>query len=157
MVWFGLCRSSKAYTMEVDRREKSVEQSTNAILNSSARSENTFFLNCPVCAVVYHCPLYPEVLCFDPVLLFYFLWYTTVHYTLKYYVLTWYYCSITSGIPLSSILWNMMFWPGIAFLLPLVYHCPLYWSMMFWPGIAVLFPLVYHCPLYPEEPLRPTK
>ena len=34
--------------MEVDRREKSVEQSTNAILNPSARSENTFFVNCPV-------------------------------------------------------------------------------------------------------------
>ena len=48
MVWFGLCRSSKVYTMEVDRREKSVEQSTNAILNPSARSENTFFVNCPV-------------------------------------------------------------------------------------------------------------
>ena len=34
--------------MEVDRREKSVEQSTNAISNPSARSENTFFVNCPV-------------------------------------------------------------------------------------------------------------
>ena len=29
----------------LDRREKSVEQSTNAILNPSARSENTFFVN----------------------------------------------------------------------------------------------------------------
>ena len=48
MVWFGLCWSSKVYTMEVDRREKSVEQSTNTILNPSARSENTFFMNCPV-------------------------------------------------------------------------------------------------------------
>jgi len=37
--------------MEVDRREKSVEQSTNAILNPSARSENTFFVNCPVSEV----------------------------------------------------------------------------------------------------------
>ena len=37
--------------MEIDRREKSVEQSTNAILNPSARSENTFFVNCPVLAV----------------------------------------------------------------------------------------------------------
>ena len=44
MVWFG----SKVYTMEVDRREKSVEQSTNAVLNPSARSENTFFVNCSV-------------------------------------------------------------------------------------------------------------
>ena len=34
--------------MEVDRREKLVEQSTNAILNPSARSENTLFVNCPV-------------------------------------------------------------------------------------------------------------
>ena len=51
MVWFGLCCSSKVYIMEVDRREKSVEQSTNAILNPSARSENTFFMNCPV---LYH-------------------------------------------------------------------------------------------------------
>ena len=34
--------------MEVDRIEKSAEQSTNAILNPSARSENTFFVNCPV-------------------------------------------------------------------------------------------------------------
>ena len=34
--------------MQIDRREKSVEQSTNAILNPSARSENTFFVNCPV-------------------------------------------------------------------------------------------------------------
>ena len=40
MVWFGLCWSSKVYTMKVDRREKLVEQSTNAILNPSARSEN---------------------------------------------------------------------------------------------------------------------
>ena len=32
----------------VDRREKSVEQSTNAISNPSARSENTFFVNYPV-------------------------------------------------------------------------------------------------------------
>ena len=38
--------------MEVDRREKSVEQSTNAILNPSARSENTFFVNCPVSEIV---------------------------------------------------------------------------------------------------------
>ena len=43
--WFG----SKVYTMKVDSREKSVEQSTKAILNPSARSENTFFVNCPVC------------------------------------------------------------------------------------------------------------
>ena len=48
MVWFGLYLSSKVYTMEEDRREKSVEQSTNAISNPSARSENTFFVNCPV-------------------------------------------------------------------------------------------------------------
>ena len=48
MVWFGLCLSSKVYTMEVDRREKLVEQSTNAISNPSARSENTFSVNCPV-------------------------------------------------------------------------------------------------------------
>ena len=46
MVWFGL--SSKVYTMKVDRREKSLEQSTNTILNPSARSEDTFFVNCPV-------------------------------------------------------------------------------------------------------------
>ena len=52
MVWFGLCWRSKVYTMEVDRREKSVEQSTNPILNPSARLENTFFVNCPV---VGHC------------------------------------------------------------------------------------------------------
>ena len=38
--------------MEVDRREKSAEQSTNAILNPSARSENTFFVNCPVDVVI---------------------------------------------------------------------------------------------------------
>ena len=34
--------------MEVDRREKSAEQSTNAILNPAARSENTFIVNFPV-------------------------------------------------------------------------------------------------------------
>ena len=37
------------FAMEVDRIEKSVEQSANAILNPSARSENTFFVNFPVC------------------------------------------------------------------------------------------------------------
>ena len=55
MVWFGLC--SKVYTMEVDRREKSVEQYTNAILNPSARSENTLFVNCPVLDWKYLSPL----------------------------------------------------------------------------------------------------
>ena len=38
--------------MEVDRREKSVEQSTNAILYPSAGSESTFFLNCPVLEIL---------------------------------------------------------------------------------------------------------
>ena len=38
--------------MKVDRREKSVEQSTNAILNPSARSENTFFRELP-CSYVH--------------------------------------------------------------------------------------------------------
>ena len=56
--------------MEVDRREKSVEQSTNAILNPSARSENTFFVNCPVSVFKFPYTVKKYVKCNPPVFQF---------------------------------------------------------------------------------------